>query len=37
MSELPDEDLEGAYLLVHYLKEAISCVQIQRDMEKEAK
>lgn len=32
---LSDEDLEGAYLLAHYLSEAIACVQIRRDMEKD--
>lgn len=35
VSDLPDEDLEGAYLLAHYLTEAIGCEGIRRDMERD--
>jgi hypothetical protein len=35
MGGLSDEDLEAASLLAHYLAEAIACVQIRRDMEKD--
>lgn len=35
MGALSDEDLEGAHLLAHYLTEAIACVQIRRDTEKD--
>jgi hypothetical protein len=33
---LADEDLEGAYLLAHYLLEAIGCVEIRRRIERNA-
>lgn len=31
---MSDDDLEAAYLLVHYLQEAIACVQMRRDMQR---
>lgn len=33
---LSDEDLEGAYLLAEHLRGAIACVQIRRDMARDA-
>jgi hypothetical protein len=33
---LPDEDLEGAYLLAHHMREAIACIEIRRRMESES-
>lgn len=35
VSAMSDDDLEAAYLLAGYLQEAITCVQIRRDMQRE--
>lgn len=34
LGPMSDEDLEGAYMLAHHLKEAVACVQMRRDAEK---
>lgn len=34
VSGLSDADLEGAYLLTHYLHEAVGCIQIRRETAK---
>jgi hypothetical protein len=34
--DMSDEDLEGAVLLSHHLYEAVVCVQIRRDMQRQA-
>jgi len=33
VADLADEDLAGAYLLAHYLREAIACLEIHRRTE----
>lgn len=32
LSDLHDDDLEGAYLLAHHMTEAIGCVELRRQM-----
>jgi hypothetical protein len=35
VQDMSDEDLDGAVLLAHYLYEAVVCVQIRRDMQRD--